>query len=165
MRQESFAEELMRQIEEAFGAAPPPPPPPPPPAQRVLNIGDGVQTSEQDVALVTQHAQVTRGEAIRALRRYEGDIVNSILMLTSPPLPVAPRRPVPSRNPLQECSDDQATAWFIQNMFEDSGYAWNSYADMKYRMRNNMHVHEYWTHREFQVMKPDSKLEEGYMSA
>jgi hypothetical protein len=50
-------------------------------------------------------------------------------------------------------------------MFEDTRYAWNSYADMKYRMRNNMYVHEYWTHHEFQVMKPDSKLEEGYMSA
>lgn len=143
---------------------PPPPPGPAPPANRILNIGEGVSVPESDVALVMQHASVTRGQAVRALRRYEGDIVNSILMLTNPDEATS-HPPPPPRDPMVDPSDDQATTWFIQSMFEDTGYAWNSYSDMKYRMRNNMRAHDFWVHREFQEMESGSKLEEGYMSA
>ena len=141
------------------------PPPPPGPAHntRIIHIGDGVSVSEGDVAIVMEQSAVTRGEAVRALRRYEGDIVNSILMLTSPD-EVVPRV-VAARDPMQECSDDQATAWFLQELFDDTTYAWNSYSDMIYRMRNNTHKHEYWMHREFQLMETRTKLDAGYESA
>ena len=66
---------------------------------------------------------------------------------------------------MQECSDDQATAWFLQELFDDTTYAWNSYSDMIYRMRNNTHKHEYWMHREFQLMETRTKLDAGYESA
>lgn len=144
-------------------ARPEPPPDVPPPENRILHIGDGVSVSEGDVALVVEHAHVTRGEAVRALRRYEGCIVNSIMMLIEPREAV-PRVPV-VRDPMEECSDDQATAWFLQELFDDTTYAWNSYSDMIYRMRNNTHNHEYWMHREFQLMETRTKLDAGYESA
>jgi hypothetical protein len=152
-------------IQDALGPEPvqPPPPPRPAPNPRIIHIGDGVSVSEGDVALVMEQSAVTRGAAVRALRRYDGDIVNSILMLTSPD-EVTPRPP-PPRDPMQECSDDQATAWFLQELFDDSIYAWNSYSDMIYRMRNNTHKHEYWMHREFQLMETRTKLDAGYESA
>jgi hypothetical protein len=129
---------------------------------RIINIGDGVQVSEEDVSLVMQHAGVTRGEAIRALRRYEGDIVNAILMLTSPD-EVTPRRPSTPRDPMRMESDDQSTAWFLQQMFGDSGgYHWNSYSDMMFRMRNGMRGREYWTHSDFNEIAREG---DGYNSA
>lgn len=156
---------LNQVIRELVGPEPvqPPPPPRPAPNPRIIHIGDGVSVSEGDVALVMEHAHVTRGEAVRALRRYEGCIVNSIMMLvehheTPPQAPVV-------RDPMQECSDDQATAWFLQELFDDSIYAWNSYSDMIYRMRNNTYKHEYWMHREFQLMETKTKLDTGYESA
>ena len=152
-------------IREALGPEPVQPPPPPAPRRwPIINIGDGVQVSEGDVALVMESAHVTRGEAVRALRRYEGDIVNSIIMLTNPDTPT-PRPPPPPRDPMQECSDDQATAWFLQELFDDTTYGWNTYSDMLYRMRNNTHKHEYWMHREFQLMETRTKLDAGYESA
>jgi hypothetical protein len=109
-------------------------------------------------------AHVTRGDAVRALRRYDGDIVDSIIMLTNPDTPT-PRPPPPPRDPMEECSDDQATAWFLQELFDDTIYGWNSYSDMVYRMRNNTHKQEYWMHREFQLMETRTKLDAGYESA
>ena len=154
--------DLIRQV---LGPEPTPPPPPPAPRPlRIINIGDGVQVSEGDVALVMESAHVTRGEAVRALRRYEGDIVDSIIMLTNPDTPT-PRPPPPPRDPMQECSDDQATAWFLQDLFNDTTYGWNTYSDMIYRMRNNTHKHEYWMHREFQLVETRTKLDAGYESA
>ena len=141
----------------------PPPPPRPAPNTRIIHIGDGVSVSEGDVGIVMEHAHVTRGEAVRALRRYEGCIVNSIMMLIEPREAVP--RVVAARDPMQECSDDQATAWFLQELFDDTTYAWNSYSDMIYRMRNNTHKHEYWMHREFQLMETRPKLDAGYESA
>jgi len=154
-----------RLIQEALGPEPPQPPPPPRPAPnpRIIRIGEGVEVSEEDVALVMEHAHVTRGEAVRALRRYDGCIVNSIMMLIERS-EAAPRAPE-VRDPLQECSDDQATAWFLQELFNDTSYHWNSYSDMRYRMRNSIHKHEYWMHREFQMMETRTKLEAGYESA
>jgi hypothetical protein len=143
---------------------PEPPPDVPPRANRILHIGDGVSVSEGDVVLVMDSAHVTRGEAVRALRRYEGDIVDSIIMLTNPDTPT-PRPPPPPRDPMQECSDDQATAWFLQDLFNDTTYGWNTYSDMIYRMRNNTHKHEYWMHREFQLAETNIKLDAGYESA
>lgn len=155
---------LSHVIRDILGPEPVQPPPPPPPRRwPIINIGDGVQVSEGDVALVMEHAHVTRGEAVRALRRYEGCIVNSIMMLIEP-RETPPQAPV-VRDPIQECSDDQATAWFLQELFDDSIYAWNSYSDMIYRMRNNTHKHEYWMHREFQLMETRTKLDAGYESA
>ena len=153
-------------IQQVLGPEPVQPPPPPGPAHntRIIHIGDGVSVSEADVAIVMEQSAVTRGEAVRALRRYEGDIVNSILMLTSPDA-VTSRPPPPPRDPMQECSDDQATAWFLQELFDDTTYAWNSYSDMIYRMRNNTHKDEYWMHREFQLMETRTKLDAGYESA
>ena len=156
--------DLIQQVLGPEPVQPPPPPPRPAPNPRIIRIGDGVSVSEGDVALVMEQSAVTRGAAVRALRRYEGDIVNSILMLTSPD-EVTPRPPPPPRDPMQECSDDQATAWFLQELFDDSIYAWNSYSDMIYRMRNNTHKHEYWMHREFQLMETRTKLDAGYESA
>ena len=152
-------------IREALGPEPVQPPPPPRPQQdlRVINIGDGVQVSEEDVTLVMQHAEVTRGEAVRALRRYEGDIVNSILMLTSPDA-VVPMVPV-TRDPMVEASDDQATAWFLQLLFEGEEYPWNSYSDMRWRMNNGLRTHKFWVHREFQIEEEGAKLDAGYESA
>jgi hypothetical protein len=120
-----------------------------------------VQVSEDDVNLVMVHAEVTRGEAVRALRRYEGDIVNSILMLTGPDA-VVPRVPA-ERDPVRTESDDQATAWFLQQMFEDGGgYHWNSYSDMKFRMRNGMRGQDYWTDADFNEI---TRERDGYNSA
>ena len=152
-------------LRELVGPEPvqPPPPPRPAPNPRIIHIGDGVSVSEGDVALVMEHAHVTRGEAVRALRRYEGCIVNSIMMLIEPR--EAPAEAPVVRDPMQECSDDQATAWFLHELFDDTTYGWNSYSDMIYRMRNNTHKHEYWMHREFQLMETRVKLEEGYESA
>ena len=149
-------------IREVLGSEPVQPPPPPAPRRwPIINIGDGVQVSEGDVALVMEQSAVTRGEAVRALRRYEGDIVNSILMLTSPD-EVTPRPP-PPRDPMRTESDDQATAWFLQQMFGDSeGYHWNSYSDMMFRMRNGMRGHEYWTHSDFNEIPGKG---DGYNSA
>ena len=144
-------------IREAMG----PEPVQPLPNHRNLNIGDGVRVSEEDVALVMEQSAVTRGAAVRALRRYEGDIVNSILMLTSPDA-VVPRRPV-VRDSMQQSSDDQATAWFLQQMFEETGgYHWNSYSDMLFRMRNGTRGHEYSTHSDFNESPGKS---DGYNSA
>jgi hypothetical protein len=154
---------LVDLIRETFGPEPvqPPPPPRPVPNPRVINIGDGVQVSEDDVVLVMQHANVTRGEAIRALRRYDGDIVNAILMLTNPD-EVVPRVPA-VRDPMRTESEDQATAWFLQQMFGDSGgYHWNSYSDMKFRMRNGMRGQDYWTHLDFNEIPRER---DGYNSA
>jgi hypothetical protein len=154
---------LFNLIQEALGPEPvqPPPPPRPVPNPRVINIGDGVQVSEEEVVLVMQHANVTRGAAVRALRRYEGDIVNAILMLTSPD--EVPPRPPPPRDPTRMESDDQATAWFLQQMFGDSGgYHWNSYSDMKFRMRNGMRGQDYWTHLDFNEIMRER---DGYNSA
>jgi len=149
-------------IQEALGPEPPQPPPPPRPPQDIINIGDGVQVSDADVALVMLHAEVTRGQAVRALRRYEGDIVNSILMLTSPD-EVTPRPPPAPRDPMQRESDDQATAWFLRQMFGDGGgYHWNSYSDMKFRMRNGMRGQDYWTHLDFNEI---TRERDGYNSA
>lgn len=158
--------DIVQQVQAELRPEPvqPPPPPRPAPSTRIIHIGDGVSVSEADVAIVIEHAAVTRGEAVRALRRYEGDIVNSIMMLTSPDA-VTSRPPPPPRDPMQECSDDQATAWFLQELFDDTTYAWNSYSDMIYRMRNNTHKHEYWMHREFQLMETRTKLDAGYESA
>ena len=152
-------------IRDILGPEPVQPPPPPAPRRwPIINIGDGVSVSEGDVALVMDSAHVTRGEAVRALRRYEGDIVDSIIMLTNPDTPT-PRPPPPPRDPIQECSDDQATAWFLQELFDETTYGWNSYSDMVYRMRNNTHRHEYWMHREFQLAETRIKLDAGYESA
>jgi hypothetical protein len=157
--------DIVQQIQQELGPEPvqPPPPPRPPQDVRIINIGDGVQVSEGDVALVMEHAHVTRGEAVRALRRYDGDIVNSILMLTSPDA-VVPRVPV-ARDPMVEASDDQATAWFLQLLFEGEGYPWNSYSDMRWRMNNGMRTHKFWVHREFQIEEEGAKLDAGYNSA
>lgn len=156
---------LSHLIRDVLGPEPVQPPPPPAPRRwPIINIGDGVSVSEGDVVLVMDSAHVTRGEAVRALRRYDGDIVNSIMMLTNPDTPT-PRPPAPQRDPMQECSDDQATAWFLQELFDDTIYGWNSYSDMIYRMRNNTHKHEYWMHREFQLVETRTKLDAGYESA
>jgi hypothetical protein len=128
------------------------------------DLGEELFVEERDITMVMAQASVTRAEAVRALRRYEGDIVDSIIMLTNPDTPT-PRTPPPPRDPMQECSDDQATAWFLQELFDDTTYGWNSYSDMIYRMRNNTHKHEYWMHREFQLMETRTKLDAGYESA
>ena len=134
------------------------PPPPPYPRPVEINIrddmGNELRVQEGDIGLVMAQAEVTRGEAIRALRRYDGDIVNSILMLTSPNLPVAPRPPPVPRDPMVEQSDDQATAWFLQQMFDDSPYYWNSYFDMVGRgNRSYWKRHEYWRNEDFNDVK------------
>ena len=160
---------LNQVIREVLGPEPVQPPPPPAPRRwprwPIINIGDGVQVSEGDLALVMESARVTRGEAVRALRRYEGDIVDSIIMLTNPDTPT-PRPPPPPRDPMQECSDDQATAWFLQELFDDTTYGWNSYSDMVYRSRWAFRPkQEYWMHREFQLLETRTKLDAGYESA
>jgi hypothetical protein len=140
--------DIVQQIQQELGPEPvqPPPPPRPPQDVRIINIGDGVQVSEGDVTLVMQHAEVTRGEAVRALRRYDGDIVNSILMLTSPDA-VVPRVPV-ARDPMVEASDDQATAWFLQRMFGDGMSFYNSHSDMLGRMNYTLRRNAHWQHEE-----------------
>jgi len=158
---------LVDLIREAMGPEPvqPPPPPRPPHVSRILNIGDGVQVSEEEVVLVMQHAGVARGEAVRALRRYEGDIVNSILMLTSPD--EVTLRPPPPRDPMRMESDDQATAWFLQKMFDDDPPAipavFTSYRDLRVRMKNGVRA-GYWQHYEFIVDPPNANVD-GYESA
>lgn len=162
--QGSSMRELIQRFRQELPSEPiqPPPPPRPPQDLRIINIGDGVQVSEEDVSLVMQHADVTRGEAVRALRRYEGDIVNSILMLTNPDT-VTPAPP--PRDPMVDPSDDQATAWFLQLLFEGEEYPWNSYSDMRWRMNNGLRTHKFWVHREFQIEEEGVKLDAGYESA
>ena len=158
----SYIGELVWRIQQELGPEPVQPPPPPlPRPSRILNIGGGVQVSEEDVAIVVEHAHVTRGAAVRALRRHEGCIVNSIMMLVERSEAV-PQVPAP-RDPTQTESDDQATAWFLQQMFADGGgYHWNSYSDMTFRMRNGLRAREYWTHRDFNEVPSAG---DGYNSA
>lgn len=124
---------------------------------RTIHIGGGVYVPENDVTLVMAQTGVPRHLAARALRIHDGDIVNAIMLLAEDPAPPPAVRP---RDPVETESDEQATAWFIQQMFGDGGYHWNSYKDMW--QRGNRAVwkrHEYWRHREFNDVKCD---ERGY---
>jgi hypothetical protein len=132
--------------------------------RRTIRIGDGVEVEESDVSLVMEQASVCRGAAIRALRRYEGDVVDSILMLTNPDT-MRTSPPPPPRDPMTTPSDDQATAWFLQHMFDHDGYHWNGCWDVRWRMGNGMRTHTHWLHEEFQVMEEKEKLDAGYNSA
>ena len=154
----------MQDLMQLWASEPAQPPPPPSARPRIIHIGAGVTVPESDVALVMQHASVTRGQAVRALRHHEGDIVNSILMLTNIDAMPPPQQP-PPRDPMVDPSDDQATAWFLQLLFEGEEYPWNSYSDMRWRMNNGLRTHRFWIHREFQIEEEGAKLDAGYESA
>ena len=132
---------------------PPPPVGPPPNANRILRIGGGVEVSEGDVVLVMVQANATRGAAVRALRRHDGDIVNSIMMLADEH-DTERARPRAPRDPLVDPADDQATAWFLRRMFREdtprSVYPFNSCMDLQMRMNLvNHNLYDSWKHAEF----------------
>lgn len=112
-----------------------------------VNIGNNVRVTEEDIATVMLHGGVTRGEAVRALRRYEGDIVESVLMLTNPD-PVRPPRRRRERDPARTSTDDQATAWFLQRMFGEEPPFYNTYCDLLGRMNYTLRRNKNWQHPE-----------------
>jgi len=145
---------------------PPPPADPPPNANRILRIGGGIEVLEGDVVLVMDQAHVTRGEAVRALRHHEGDIVNAIMLLVYPPARQHTWHQA-ARDPLVDPADDQTTTWFLQRMFREEApqclYPWNSCEDLRLRM--NLLVdnrHDCWKHADFNNIEP---TEDGYETA
>ena len=156
-----FAEFLERLIVD-----PPPPAGAPPNANRILHIGGGVEVSEGDVVLVMEQANATRGAAVRALRRHDGDIVNSIMMLADEREADHTQTRAP-RDPLVDPTDDQSTSWFLQRMFTEAppqcSYPWNSFEDLRLRM--NLLIdnhHECWKHADFNSIEP---RDDGYETA
>jgi len=147
--------------------APAAPAAPPPPPDRMFRIGGGLIVKESEVNLVVEHSGASRTEAIRALRHTSGDVVDAIVILTSPPPPPQPSASQPPRDPMDDPSDDQITAWFLQHMFDDyRGYGWNGHWDLIHRMRNNRRKDRYWFHEDFQMMMNEiPRLEAGYYSA
>ena len=144
--------------------APPPPEGPPPPENRLISIGEGVRVTENDIQQVMEVAHTDRGMAVRALRMYRGDAMDAISWVCMLP-PVVHLRPPPPRDPVSEPSDEQATAWFIQNMFREegvSGYHWNSYSDMVGRTKTTTrNRNEFWMHLQFNSFENEA----GYESA
>jgi len=114
------------------------------------DVGGDLVVEERDITLVMAQAEATRGEAVRALRRYEGDIVNSIMMLTSPPLPLVTqrRRRVRQRDPMTEPSDDQVAAWSLQRLFGDESTHYNTHSDLLGRMNYTLRRNKFWQHEE-----------------
>ena len=143
---------------------PPPPAGPPPPENRLLHIGDGVCVTEHDIRWVMEIGESDRGMAVRALRHHDGDAMDAISWIAMLP-PVVHLRPPPPRDPVSEPSDEQATAWFIQNMFREEGvsrYHWNSYSDMVGRTKTTTrNRNEFWMHLQFNSFEN----EDGYESA
>ena len=131
---------------------------------RHIRIGNGVVVTEGDVHAVQHATGATRGEAIIALRMMFGEVELAIDYHVEPDLR---NRPVQApRYPLDEPTDDQSTAWFLQRLFDETytGYKWNSYEDVLYRMNYRVSVSN-WTHLEFQKEESGEKLECGYASA
>ena len=124
------------------------------------DTGGDLFVEERDVDVVMAHAEVSRGEAVRALRRYDGDLVDSILMLSNPDTPRQPRRSH-SRDPMQTSSDEQATTWFLQRMFGDHRSFYNTYSDMLGRMNYTLRRNPNWQHEE----NEDTVEYQGYESA
>jgi hypothetical protein len=121
----------------------------------LVNIRDDtgyeLYVEERDITLVMSQAEVDRGEAVRALRRYEGDVVNAMLMLTAPPLPLTVtrrRRPIRIRDPMTEPSDDQVTAWSLQRLFGDESTHYNTHSDLLGRMNYTLRRNKFWQHEE-----------------
>jgi hypothetical protein len=114
------------------------------------DLGEELFVEERDITMVMAQASVTRAEAVRALRRYEGDIVNSIMMLSSPPLPlvVPRRRRVRVRDPMTEPSEDQIAAWSLQRLFGDGAQYSNTHSDLLGRMNYTLRRNPHWAHEE-----------------
>jgi len=151
---------------ERMNVEPPPPAGPPPNANRILRIGGGVEVSEGDVVLVMVQANATRGAAVRALRRHDGDIVNSIMMLADEH-DAERARPRAPRDPLVDPTDDQSTAWFLRRMFREDTprcmYPFNSCMDLQMRMNLvNHNIYDSWKHADFNSIEP---RHDGYETA
>ena len=114
------------------------------------DFGEELFVEERDITLVMSQAEVTRGEAVRALRRYEGDVVNAMLMLTSPPLPlmVPRRRRIRIRDPMTEPSEDQVAAWSLQRLFGEAAPYSNTHSDLLGRMNYTLRRNPHWAHEE-----------------
>lgn len=113
------------------------------------DFGEELLVEERDITLVMSQAEVTRGEAVRALRRYEGDVVNAMLMLTSPPLPLVPRRRrIRIRDPMTEPSEDQVAAWSLQRLFGEAAPYSNTHSDLLGRMNYTLRRNPHWAHEE-----------------
>ena len=130
-----------------------------PHSEEFVNIGNSIRVTEEDITTVMIHGGVTRGEAVRALRRYEGYIVESVLMLTNPDPVRPPRRR--ERDPTRRSTDDQATAWFLQRMFGDETPYYNTYCDLLGRMNYTLRRNRNWQHEEH----VDVVDNQGYESA
>lgn len=130
----------------------------------ILRIGNGVEVTENDIQHVMTVCHVVRGMAVRALRMHEGDAMDAISWIAMLP-PIVHLPPPPPHDPMEEPSEDQATAWFIQKMFRDegvSGYHWNSYSDMVGRTKTTTrNRNEFWMHLQFNGFENEG----GYESA
>jgi len=144
---------------------PPPPAGPPPPENRLLHIGEGVRVTENDIQQVMEVAHTDRGMAVRALRMYRGDAMDAISWISMLP-PVVHLGPPPPRDPVYDPSEEQATAWFIQEMFREeelTEYCWNSYSDMVGRMKTtSLNRNQFWMHLQFNDIRSRG---DGYESA
>jgi Ring finger domain len=133
--------------------------------QPTIHIGDGVEVTEADVQEVMHVGPATRGEAIRALRRYHGSVDLAVDEILSP---FRPHRMVPApRYPLDEPSEDQTIAWALHRMFDETytTYKWNSYSDMRSRTRPYFYGSDYWRNKDIHDMANDGMVSAGYESA
>jgi hypothetical protein len=130
-----------------------------------FHIGDGIYVSQADVQEVMHVGPATRGEAIRALRRYHGSVDLAVDEILSP---FRPHRMVPApRYPLDEPSEDQTIAWALHRMFDETytPYKWNSYSDMRSRTRPYFYGTDYWRNKDIHDMANEGMVSAGYESA
>lgn len=139
---------------------------PDPPPSRKIRIGNGVEVTENEITIVMQQSEVSRGVAIQALRQNDGCIVNSIMslhsrMITPPHEPT----PVPPHDIMSGPSDDQTMRWALWRLFDDmrSGYQWNSYSDLRWRTKH-FYFNEYWTHKDIHDICDEGMVNRGYES-
>ena len=136
------------------------------PPSRKIRIGNGVEVTENEITIVMQQSEVSRGVAIQALRQNDGCIVNSIMslhsrMITPPHEPT----PVPPHDIMSGPSDDQTMRWALWRLFDDmrSGYQWNSYSDLRWRTKH-FYFNEYWTHKDIHDICDEGMVNRGYES-
>ena len=86
--------------------------------ERTVDVGGGVILEERDIALVMAQAGASRDDTIRSLRRHDGDIVNSIMELTSDHPPPPPGPPPPENRLLHIGGDVRVTENDIEHVME-----------------------------------------------
>jgi len=79
-----------------------------------VHVGNGIRVPERDIVEVMSLAQVTRGSAVIALRRNDGNVPEALYDLDHTESDEEDF--VPPRNPL-EPTDDMLTTWALERLF------------------------------------------------